>query len=121
RPQVAPLSDVVNFSAPRGNLWRPTQLTPSGADIIVQFCLMDMKTYQAEPWKYPLEPMLAKHSGCGSNTGSERRFYMSALRKYMSAHPSEFMEPTGFIFHETRCGSTLAANMMAHVPSNLVN
>ena len=31
------------------------------------------------------------------------------------------MDPTGFIYHETRCGSTLSANMMAAVPSNIVH
>lgn len=31
------------------------------------------------------------------------------------------MDPSGFIYHETRCGSTLSANMMAAVPSNIVH
>ncbi|CAN0463626.1 unnamed protein product, partial [Hapterophycus canaliculatus] len=30
------------------------------------------------------------------------------------------LQPSGFIYHETRTGSTLVANMLAHVPSNLV-
>lgn len=39
---------------------------------------------------------------------------------YMRDHPEEFLEPSGFVYHETRTGSTLVANMLAHVPSNLV-
>lgn len=39
---------------------------------------------------------------------------------YMRDHPEEFLEPNGFVYHETRTGSTLVANMLAHVPSNLV-
>ena len=38
----------------------------------------------------------------------------------MRDHPDEFLEPNGFVYHETRTGSTLVANMLAHVPSNLV-
>ena len=38
----------------------------------------------------------------------------------MRDHPEEFLEPNGFVYHETRTGSTLVANMLAHVPSNLV-
>lgn len=38
----------------------------------------------------------------------------------MRDHPEEFREPNGFVYHETRTGSTLVANMLAHVPSNLV-
>lgn len=38
----------------------------------------------------------------------------------MRDHPEEFLEPSGFVYHETRTGSTLVANMLAHVPSNLV-
>jgi hypothetical protein len=30
------------------------------------------------------------------------------------------LKPSGFIFHETRCGSTLMSNMLATVPNNLV-
>ncbi|CAM9595652.1 unnamed protein product, partial [Phaeothamnion confervicola] len=30
------------------------------------------------------------------------------------------VEPHGFVFHETRCGSTLVANMLASIPSNRV-
>ena len=33
---------------------------------------------------------------------------------------AEPIEPTGFIFHESRVGSTLVANMLASIPANLV-
>lgn len=39
---------------------------------------------------------------------------------YVAEHPEEFLQPTGFVYHETRTGSTLVANMLGHVPSNLV-
>lgn len=42
------------------------------------------------------------------------------VQAYVEAHPDEFLMPTGFIYHETRTGSTLVANMLAHVPTNLV-
>jgi hypothetical protein len=32
----------------------------------------------------------------------------------------DWVKPAGFIFHETRCGSTLIANQLAVLPSNRV-
>ncbi|CAN0474976.1 unnamed protein product, partial [Laminaria digitata] len=42
------------------------------------------------------------------------------MQAYLREHPDEFLQPSGFVYHETRTGSTLVANMLAHVPSNLV-
>lgn len=39
---------------------------------------------------------------------------------YVRDHPDEFLQPNGFVYHETRTGSTLVANMLALVPTNLV-
>lgn len=39
---------------------------------------------------------------------------------YVADHPDEFLQPSGFVYHETRTGSTLVANMLGHVPSNLM-
>ncbi|CAN0524831.1 unnamed protein product, partial [Laminaria digitata] len=38
----------------------------------------------------------------------------------IEANPSRYLEPTGFVFHMSRCGSTLTANLMGSSPYNLV-
>lgn len=38
----------------------------------------------------------------------------------IDANPEGYLEPTGFVFHMSRCGSTLTANLMGSSPYNLV-
>lgn len=38
----------------------------------------------------------------------------------IDANPEKYLEPTGFIFHMSRCGSTLTANLLGASPYNLV-
>lgn len=47
-------------------------------------------------------------------------FCCAGVQAYVDTYPDEFLMPSGFIYHETRTGSTLVANMLAHVPTNLV-
>lgn len=35
-------------------------------------------------------------------------------------NPDKYLEPTGFVFHMSRCGSTLTANLIGSSPYNLV-
>lgn len=42
-------------------------------------------------------------------------------QRLVEENPDAFMDPSGFIYHETRCGSTLTANMIASIPSNIVH
>ncbi|CBJ27679.1 conserved unknown protein [Ectocarpus siliculosus] len=126
-----PVSETVDLEVPReGLLWQPTLMSPlkcgEAADLAadeceatITFCLMRMAEYQETPWKYPMAVMLQKKSGC-SKAENLRSFHLSDLRTYMREHPEEFLQPNGFVYHETRTGSTLVANMLAHVPSNLV-
>ncbi|CAM9737212.1 unnamed protein product [Discosporangium mesarthrocarpum] len=114
----------VDLDAPPGYLWLPFSMgSPvcwemGQCEAILRFCRVDIKSYQDQPWKYPMLPMLMKKSGCTSD--KVRSFLLSDLRDYRAYHPEEFLQPTGFIYHETRTGSTLVANMLAHVPTNLV-
>eukprot|EP00752_Nemacystus_decipiens_P004564 g4166.t1 len=129
-----PVSDTVDLTTDKeGFLWLPTSMSPpecssgeaggredeSSCESTVHFCLMDIADYQQTPWKYPMAAMLQKKSLC-NKSDNMRAFRLSTLRAYMREHPDEFLEPNGFVYHETRTGSTLVANMLAHVPSNLV-
>ncbi|CAN0470845.1 unnamed protein product, partial [Laminaria digitata] len=42
------------------------------------------------------------------------------LQRILSESTVPVPPPTGFIFHETRCGSTLVANMIASVDTNIM-
>ncbi|CAN0247963.1 unnamed protein product, partial [Discosporangium mesarthrocarpum] len=42
------------------------------------------------------------------------------LQRALVQSPIEPSSPTGFFFHETRCGSTLVANMLASRPDNVM-
>lgn len=43
---------------------------------------------------------------------------ISALAGWVQQHPG--VKPTGFIFHMSRCGSTLVSQMLAAIPDNVV-
>ena len=81
-----------------------------------QFCSLDWEKYRADPSLYPMFKDLVKVSSCSS---SSRRISipLSAALQAASSHdaalglPSPL--PAGFVFHESRCGSTLAANSLA--------
>jgi hypothetical protein len=47
-----------------------------------------------------------------------RQTAMDALQEYAEDSPG--LRPTGFIFHMSRCGSTLISQMLASLPGNLV-
>eukprot|EP00752_Nemacystus_decipiens_P012766 g11306.t1 len=128
-----PVSDTVDLTTDKeGFLWLPTSMTPpecsggqgggedgSSCDATVRFCLTNIARYQQMPWRYPMAANIQGKSSC-HKSDNLRAFRLSTLRAYMHEHPDEFLEPNGFIYHETRTGSTLVANMLAHVPSNLV-
>ena len=64
---------------------------------------------------------LVRSSGCkqfgkGTKTVSEQ-----TLRQIMRDEADLLLRPSGFVFHESRCGSTLVANMLTRYDSgNLV-
>ena len=49
-----------------------------------------------------------------------RRSHTLATERAKDKAAGAELEPSGFIFHESRVGSTLVANMLASVPTNLV-
>lgn len=82
----AEISEIVDFDAPDGFLWQPMSLsklecTPheEHCAAVVQFCLINMASYQANPWKYPMAVMMQKMSRCHTS-GNNRSFRLSALR-----------------------------------------
>ena len=81
---------------------------------VFPFCVL---RYWRSPHKLPMFKDLVGASKCrGSNSKSEK---LSVLKREMDNDPDGTLEPTGFVFHETRCGSTLVADMLAAHPHHL--
>lgn len=105
------------------------------------FCDLNWETYKRDPARLPMFSTLVKISKCNSRKATKRFNFKEAvgyIRKYDSSrkvshdenllqHPTNSsktfhvhnIEPTGFIFHEGRCGSTLAANMLVAMDPNI--
>ncbi|CAM9681193.1 unnamed protein product, partial [Phaeothamnion confervicola] len=65
--------------------------------------------------------LLNQHSGCADIASPTVKILtVSSLELALARDRVQPMPPTGFVYHETRCGSTLAANMLASVPSHLM-
>jgi hypothetical protein len=96
--------------------WSPVDISVSGPnpeDVMVTLCKLDWHTYTQSPHIYPMNKDLISLSGCrGSNYKSRP---MNVLLQEMEQHAGDpegrWIEPTGFVFHESRVGSTLVANV----------
>ncbi|CAM9374267.1 unnamed protein product [Choristocarpus tenellus] len=122
-----------DLEAPPGKLWLPVSVGKSNGkrgegrrgrafdNILVAYCLMDMDAYHEKPWAFAMGTSLQRRSGCNRNKDLTRTYRLNSLMDILEDHPSSFLDPTGFIYHQTRCGSTLTANMLAAVPTNIVH
>ncbi|CAM9319570.1 unnamed protein product [Ectocarpus fasciculatus] len=102
------------------NLGRPIGSAGGGAlDAQVFMCSLDRDTYFHQPYKYPMFKDLVKLSG-GCQGAQSTVTSLSKLQEEIDANPQGYLEPTGFAFHMSRCGSTLTANLMGSSPYNIV-
>ncbi|EGD76785.1 hypothetical protein PTSG_08136 [Salpingoeca rosetta] len=79
----------------------------------VELCRLNIEAYTAEPYKYPMFKDLLRVSNCKGNT-------MTVTLNDLRFGIPETLDPAGFVFHESRVGSTLIANILAADPDNLV-
>ncbi|CAM9996332.1 unnamed protein product, partial [Phaeothamnion confervicola] len=86
----------------------------------ISYCRLNATAYHEAPWLYSMSRQWLETSGC-MGRGGVRTYTLSSVRAVIEANPDEFMAPAGLVFHETRCGSTLVANMLAAVPTNIVH
>ena len=81
------------------------------------FCHVDFYLHKSNPTMVPMfRDLVAKSIHC-SNKGKIRMDLQSIVketREYDARQDTETraMEPAGFVFHESRCGSTLVANSL---------
>lgn len=115
---VYPQDELPNWSLA---FWTPIDIDIS-ADPMVVLCKLNFKKYWEQPHSYPMFRDLENLSGCVGN--NRRREKMSTLLKDIQDNsnlPSgRVIHPTGFVFHESRVGSTLVANFLASDPWSLV-
>lgn len=87
--------------------------------ITVELCKLNHKAYFEAPHLYPMFKDLVKLSDC---YGSNKRTGMlhELLQEARTSAKMKVMTPSGFVFHESRVGSTLAANLLGSDPLSLV-
>eukprot|EP00041_Stephanoeca_diplocostata_P005998 m.72897 g.72897 ORF g.72897 m.72897 type:complete len:811 (-) comp16115_c0_seq15:1474-3906(-) len=90
----------------------PISVSVDSTEGQVQFCRLDMNRYHKNPSATPMFKDLIKVSGCHGST----------LKRTITqvAEMPMVLYPTAFVFHQSRCGSTLTANILASDPENLV-
>lgn len=107
-----------------GWLWIPVavdKFDSTSEDPLVKMCQVNYEKYSNEPWMLPMGGLLAINSGCAEIKNDHVQIMrLSVLEALLAESAVPVSSPTGFIFHETRCGSTLVANMLASVKSNVM-
>jgi len=83
----------------------------------VTLCKLDFDSYWRDPSKTPMFRDLTTMSKCGKG---DRSGSLDDLVADLPKRGITPLVPTAFVFHESRVGSTLVANMLASVPTNLV-
>ena len=80
------------------------------------FCALKFDKHMQDPSTYPMFRDLVKVSKCDSSSNTYNiplDDAVRAARDYDKEHSISSSLPRGFVFHESRCGSTLAANSLA--------
>jgi hypothetical protein len=107
-------------------------------DATVSLCVLDWAAYKADPPSFPMFRDLLSRSKCEKgSTNVEVVSFASLAQEYEDRGCEVFRTtswdggldesfrnsgcvPTGAVFHESRCGSTLVGNMLAKIPDSLV-
>lgn len=80
--------------------------------VLAQFCFLDFTEYRKDPSSYPMFRDLV-YKQC--KTHNSFTYDLHTIVKLATAYDTtaiRALEPSAFIFHESRCGSTLIANAL---------
>jgi hypothetical protein len=94
--------------------WVPIRLVGNGAEMQVEWCWLGSRRF-LEPF---FENTIDHVQRLPFNSLFTHRTPMAELGDWHAASPG--LPPAGFIFHMSRCGSTLVSQMLAALPENLV-
>jgi hypothetical protein len=94
--------------------WAPAWVRWDGAEPSVYWCYLG-----ATPLREPFYDLTVQHAfQTPFNSLFTQRTDMETMARRHEECPG--IEPTGFIFHMSRCGSTLVSRMLAALPGHLV-
>jgi hypothetical protein len=94
--------------------WLPAQVAWDGAQLAVDWVYFGARRLVAPFYEGDLRTALARPF----NVLFRFRTPLAELGQWADAWPS--LRPSGFVFHMSRCGSTLVSQMLAAAPPNLV-
>lgn len=110
-----PWENRTGLTVPR--FWVPTEIAHiEHGDPRVTMCKLDFDSYWRNPTRMPMFRDLVGASRCGRGKSGS----LNSLVAGLAMRNIRPIEPTGFVFHESRVGSTLVANMLGSIPTNLV-
>jgi hypothetical protein len=118
----------------RPELWKydtPISVEDQSRAMTIKLCQLNYEKYVLSPQLYPMFKSLVLASDCTSDgVGSLTERPMVSLQQEITEQHKEqeregqgqarILYPTAFIFHESRVGSTLLANILTKDPFNLV-
>mmetsp|Transcript_2255 Transcript_2255/g.4160 ORF Transcript_2255/g.4160 Transcript_2255/m.4160 type:complete len:462 (+) Transcript_2255:199-1584(+) len=86
--------------------------------VIGVFCQLDWSLHKSDPSSYPMfRDLVAQSPSCRNPFELDLKQVINIIRKdeedSTNSNTSHTLYPTGFVFHESRCGSTLVANSLA--------
>ena len=103
--------------------WSPIDLEFEDVeDPMVTLCKINFREYSKTPHLYPMFREVESMSNCrGANRKKEKMSVLMAELKAAEGTPAgRVVKPNGFVFHESRVGSTLVANTLASDPFAMV-
>jgi len=108
-------------------LWTPISISTARSinelETTVHLCRLNFKLYSANPHLYPMFRDLVALSDChGDNakSTSAKKLLKQLMKENGDSDGLRHIEPTGFVFHESRVGSTLVANLLGSDPFSMV-
>jgi len=103
--------------------WSPIDVELEGTtDPMITMCKLNFREYTKNPHLYPMFKEVEAMSLCqGHNRRKEKLSKLMAELKAKEGTPAgRIVPPAGFVFHESRVGSTLVANTLASTPYAMV-
>lgn len=121
-PELHPIDHIDPVPDWDVEVWTPIDIDVHEGDPMVILCKLNFQSYSKNPHNTPMFRDLEGMSRCSG--GNRRREKMSVLLADIKANEGNsagrVIQPTGFVFHESRVGSTLVANLLASDPFALV-
>ncbi len=93
--------------------WMPIRVKWNGAEPMIDWCRVDGERFTEPFFDHTIERLLQRPF----NLMFRRLTDVAALET--AANGLKTIRPTGFIFHVSRCGSTLVSRMLASLPQNV--